>query len=478
MRSIAIDLGASSGRVIAGDIENNKIQLSELYRFSNSGQLSDEGLIWDLSHLFEELVRGLRTASEGLEIESIAIDSWGVDYVLLNSQKMLVLKPYHYRNDRTKDTQQEIEKILPRKKIFATTGIQFMEINTLNQLFASMRTHPKETSMANHFLMIADYFTFLLTGIITNEYSNASTTQLLNVHTNEWAYPIIKQLGLSLNMFHSLTMPGTKIGFLRQNLAKQTGLSRDVKIIATASHDTAAAIAAVPCDMNSFNQGEWIYISSGTWSLIGIELDKPIINSNALAYNFTNEKGIQKSVHFLKNITGMWIIQGCKQQWNKIYTSLTWDDINNQAKMSESFNIIIDIMHPDFLNPENMLETVLSHIHSFTPLKQPTIGQISRIIYESMVRKYCEVIHQIEEITQIRAKIIHIVGGGSQISLLNQMVADCTKLPVISGPVEATAIGNILIQAIPFGIVSNLSTIRQIVRNSFPSTIYTPKMES
>ncbi|MBN2156728.1 MAG: rhamnulokinase [Candidatus Lokiarchaeota archaeon] len=467
MKSIAIDLGASSGRVIVGEIEKNRVILTEVYRFSNSGQESDKGLVWDISVIFQEILKGLNQAAEqfGSDFDSLAVDSWGLDYVLLNSDKKIILEPFHYRNTRTRNSQSRIEEILPKQTLFSTTGIQFMEINTLNQLYASNRDYPDETSSAEHFLMVSDYITFLLTGIIINECTNASTTQLLHVHTNQWAYELIEKLELPSRIFHPLTMPGTKIGTLLKTVAQKTGLQTNTTVIATASHDTAAAVAAVPCEMTIFNPGEWVYISSGTWSLIGVELNSPIVEPIALKHNFTNEKGVQKTVRFLKNITGMWIIQECKKYWNIDNPNLTWDEINSQAEQADSLNRIIDVNHPDFLNPQNMLETVIDKIE--IPSKMLSIGQITRTIYESMAYKYHEVIHQIEKITKIKPKIIYIVGGGSKVSILNQLLANKTQLPVVCGPSEATALGNLLIQAMAMEKVKDLTTIRNLIRASF-----------
>jgi len=476
MNFMAIDLGASSGRVTLGILEESHLYLQEIHRFPNEGIETLHGFHWDLLAIYAEILKGLTKTATTIcqKLDGIAIDSWGVDYVLLNHNKKPLFWPYHYRDNRTVKTYDKIFTTISRDELFSLTGIQFMEINSICQMYASMLEVDHNKDTIAHFLMIPDYFTFLLSGQIMNEYSNASTTQLLDAKSKSWSHPILEALEIPTAIFHSLTFPGTQIGVLLPEIAQKTHLSSGIPIFATASHDTAAAVAAIPCDQGKYSFGEWVYISSGTWSLVGIEISHPILSEKALQYNFTNEGGVANTIQFLKNLTGFWILEECLKIWKLENSAITWNDIISMAERSLVPSMSIDINHSDFVHPKDMVKTIQKLVKEQYNRMISDIGDITQIIFFSLVDSYQQTIRQIEEITEIDVKVVHIIGGGSQNEYLNQMVADRLKLPVITGPTEATTIGNIVMQAIGTKMIESLPAARQIVRNSFDVKVFTP----
>lgn len=476
-RFLAFDLGASSGRAIVGILENKILKLDEIYRFSNSGVQISDSLYWDLIKLFQEIKIGIQTYKKkyGSELESIGIDTWGVDFVLLNEKDEPAGPVHTYRDNRTKGMLEKMLQKIPKKDIFERTGIQFMPINTSTQLFAMIQNESLDLKDAKSLLMIPDYFNYLLSDIKCSEYSIATTSQLFNPIDDSWAYDLIEKLGLQKELFCKIVDPGTIIGTIRKNLAKELGISKNVSIVAPLCHDTGSAITAIPVDMKKIKQGEWAYISSGTWSLFGVELNKPLINDKAMRYNFTNEGGFNKTSRFLKNLTGLWLIQECKRLWNKEDIKLNWDDIEKLAENAGPFEFFINPNDPCFLNPSNMIQEIKNYFNRHNQHVPNSIGEISRTIYESMVFNYRKALNNLEDILGNKIKLIHVIGGGSLNYILNQFTANALNIPVIAGPSEATAIGNILIQALTLGEIDDIEELRSIVKNSFQIKEYFPK---
>ncbi|KKM02664.1 hypothetical protein LCGC14_1782190, partial [marine sediment metagenome] len=468
VRILAFDLGASSGRVIVGILENELLKLDEIYRFSNEGIFIGNSLYWDVLRIFQKMKKGLSiyVKKYGPSLKSLGIDTWGVDFVLLDEQDNLLGPVHHYRDSRTEGMLDELFEIIPRKEIFNQTGIQFIQFNTLIQLYSMIKHKSPKLSIAKTFLMLPDFMNFLLSGVKYCEYSEVTTSQLYNPIIRNWAYDIITKLNLNPDWFGKIIQPGTTLGDIQEFIAKETGLSNKVKVIVPSTHDTGSAVAAVPVDMEEYERGEWAYLSSGTWSLLGVERTEPLINEKVLEYNFTNEGGVNNTIRFLKNITGLWLIQECKKVWEKEGFQLSWENIELEAKKSQGFQNFFNLDDVCFLNPSDMNEEIKSYceIHDQTPPQ--TIGQISRAVFENLAFRYRQAFDQLEILTGKKIKILFIIGGGSQNNLLNQFTANVLKIPVKAGPVEATAIGNILVQAIALGEIKNIIDLRHIVKSS------------
>ena len=476
VKVLAFDLGASSGRVIVGILENELLKFDEIYRFSNKGINVNNSLYWDVLRIFQKIKKGLSIYVEtyGPNLDSIGIDTWGVDFVLLDQNDEFLGPIHHYRDYRTKGMLEMLFKVISKKEIFNQTGIQFMPINTSIQIFSMIYHKSPRLSIAKTFLMLPDYFNFLLSGVKCCEYSEVTTSQLYNPIKRDWAYNIIRKLGLNSEWFPKIIQPGTVLGNIQDYIAKDIGLNTETKVIAPATHDTASAVAAVPVDMVEYKQGEWAYLSSGTWSLLGVEINEPLINEKVLEYNFTNEGGVNKTILFLKNITGLWLIQECKKIWDKEGLNLSWEEIEKVAEKAQAFQNFVYPDDPMFLNPLNMIDAIKTWFKMRDQAQPETIGQISRTIFENLAFRYKQVIEQLEDITRNKVKILHIIGGGSQNDLLNQFTANLLNIPVIARPSEATAIGNILVQALALGEIKNIRNLRQIVKKSFQIKEFTP----
>jgi rhamnulokinase len=476
-RFLGFDLGASSGRAIVGNLENGILKLDEIHRFSNSYVKVINSMYWDFLKIFTEIREGLQKYSNkyGSELQGIGIDTWGVDFVLLDEFNEPVGPIYCYRDKRTDGMLEKMFTLIPKKQIFSQTGIQFLPINSSTQLFSMLQNKQEHFSLVKTFLMLPDYINFLLSGKKYSEFSIATTSQLFNPRKMDWAYDVIKGLKLDLQWFPEIIMPGTIIGNLDKGIAQNVNLSKDTKIIASLCHDTGSAVAAVPVDMKKYKTCEWAYISSGTWSLMGLELDKPLINENVLKYNFTNEGGINGTIRFLKNITGLWLIQECKKIWDNENLGLSWDDIGKEAEKAPPFQSFIDPNDLIFLNPENMIEAIKNYCKKHNEIIPESIGEISRTIYESLAFKYKEILDILEILTKVKIKVLYIVGGGCKNELLNKFASNALNIPVIAGPEEATAIGNILVQAYAMGDIRDILELREIVRNSFAPKHYYPQ---
>jgi rhamnulokinase len=467
----AIDLGAESGRVFLGCFDGKRLGLHDCHRFSNGGVAILDSLYWDVLSLFTEVRKGIVAAAAACkgDLNSISVDTWAVDFALLDREDELVGNPHTYRDKRTGGMMEKAFYLISREDIFDQTGIQFLPINTLYQLLAMKMTQPKTLDIAETFLMIPDLFHFWLTGEKTCEFTNATTTQFFNPRIHDWAQPLLEKMGLPSHFLPPILKPGTVLAPLAASIASIAGL-KPFPVIAGATHDTAAAVMAVPTQTQNY-----AYLSSGTWSLLGAEIKEPIITKKSLAYNFTNEGGIGGTFRFLKDLIGLWLLQECRRIWAKSDEALSYDQLTAIASEAPQFKAFIDPDHPTFLAPPNMPMQICTFlIETDQPVPQEK-GAIVRLILESLALKYRLVLEQLEEILGQRFEVLHIVGGGAQNGLLCQFTANAIGRTVIAGPIEATACGNILSQALALGHLDSVTSARQVVRSSFNLTTYEPK---
>lgn len=468
---VACDLGAESGRVILGRLRDGRIALEEIHRFPNGAVKIAGSLRWDILRIFEELKIGLRkVAARNLPVESLSVDSWGLDYVLIGAGQPLLSQPYAYRDARSDGPYAAALKSPGAGPIFAETGIQFMSINTLYQLIAERESSPRLLGLADRFLMIADYLHFLVSGVVSAEESLASTTQIFNPVTRQWSGRLAELFAIPPEIFPPLVVPGTRLGSLLPEIAADTGLAADVQVIATCSHDTGAAVAAVPASGE-----DWAYLSSGTWSLMGVELPRPLLDESALAHGFTNEAGFGGTTRFLKNIVGLWLLQECRRTWTRSGKPLDYGTLATQATGASPFRSLINPKDPRFLKPDDMPEKIAAYCRETGQPAPETTGQFTRCIYESLALLYRRTLDELECVTGRRIAHLHIVGGGSQSALLNQFAANAIGRTVHAGPVEATALGNLLIQAITLGHLDSLATLRRSVAASFSIQDFHPQ---
>jgi rhamnulokinase len=456
----AVDLGASSGRVMLARFDGDRLTLDEAHRFLNGPMQVGDHLHWDVLRLFEEIKIGLSRAEQMGSVSSLGLDTWGVDFALLDENNQITGNPFHYRDPHTNGMLDLTFELVSRDEIFDRTGIQFMQINSLYQLIAMKGS--AALGAAKTFLMIPDLFNFWLTGRKANEYSNATTTQFFNPSLKGYDREMLARLGLPTDIYPEVVPPGTRLGSLLPSVAEEINFSL-IPVIAPACHDTGSAVAAVPME----NQ-KAAYISSGTWSLMGVEINEPVITSQSLAYNFTNEGGVDGTIRLLKNVPGMWLAQECRRIWAARGLDYSWEEMTSLAENAAPFTNFIDPEHPDFLNPPDMPVAIWGYC---ARAGQPDIefpGAILRCIFESLALKYRRVLEKLEELLGYNLEVVHIIGGGSQNRLLCQLTADACGMPVVAGPVEATAIGNALVQAISLRYVNSLSEGRQLVGRSFP----------
>ena len=464
---LACDLGAESGRLMLGSLDAGKLSLEELHRFPNTPIKSDGSLCWDIPRLFGQLKAGLRKAGAlKVPIASISTDSWGVDYLLIDARSEIIPPVFHYRDPRTARGVARVRASVGWPNIFDETGIQFMPLNTLYQL----ATEPSERlARAERILMIADAFNFFLCGQAAIEESNASTTQFYNPSTRQWSKKLLAALNLPERLLPAIVPSGTRLGRLRKELADETGLP-PMEVIASCSHDTGAAVAAVPADSST----SWAYLSSGTWSLLGVELPAPLITDACREMNFTNEIGYGGSVRLLKNISGLWLVRECRRAWAAGGQHLDYETLIKLAAETSPFVSLINPMDARFVAPENMPEAIAAFCRE-TGQPAPTMpGAFIRCTLESLAMLYRRTFRQIEQLVRRKIERLYVVGGGSRNALLNQFTADALQIPVLAGPVEATAAGNVLVQAITLGHVNSLSAAREIVRDSLPASRVNP----
>jgi rhamnulokinase len=469
-RFLAIDLGAETGRAILGTLEGGRLTLEELHRFPNTPVRLLTGLYWDTLRLFHEIRQALSICGRErkLALDGIGIDTWGVDFGLLGSDGALVDDPRHYRDSRTNGMLEKTFAVVPRQEIFAETGIQFMPLNTLYQLHAMRLSGSPALNAATKLLFMPDLFNYWLTGEMRAEVSIASTSQFYNPVKKQWASGLFRRLDLPERILPELMLPGTRLGTLLPEIAESSGLSSNVPVYATACHDTASAVAAVPAEGDG-----WCYISSGTWSLMGVELDAPVINQQSLALNFTNEVGAGNKIRFLKNIAGLWLLQECRRAWTLAGSEHNYEELSKLAALAPSARELID---PDaFPEPGRMPERIAEYCRARGWQAPDQPGGMTRLILESLASTYRKVLNNLEALLSRPINRVHIVGGGSRNQLLNQLAANATGRTIIAGPAEATAAGNILVQAIGAGAVSGLSEARQIVERSFALETYQPE---
>ena len=467
---LAFDLGASSGRAIMGDFDGNTIALEELHRFANGPHEVDGHLYWDIHTLFAEIREGLRKAlATGKPIDGIGIDTWGVDLCYLGADGKLIGLPHHYRDPRTDDIMPWTFQRISREEVYQETGIQFMNLNTIFQLSASLRDGEEALQQADKLLFIPNALTYLLCGKVAAEYSIATTSQLYNPSTHDWAWEIIDALGLKRSLFPAITPPCTLAGTLLPELQQELKCG-PIPVVLVGTHDTASAVAAVPADGSK----SWAYLSSGTWSLLGVELDQPLVTAAAMQANYTNEGGVGGKIRFLKNIMGLWLIQECRSEWKRRNQNYTFDQLDDMAAKAEPFRSLIDPNDPSFTTPGDMPARIADFCRRTGQPVPETPGQILRTALESLALKYRQCVDDLEAITEKPIELLHLVGGGCKNTLLNQFTANAIARPVQTGPVEATALGNIVSQAIALGHVSSLQEARDIIRNSTDAQTYQP----
>lgn len=462
---LAIDIGASSGRHILGYMENGKLKIEEIYRFENSINKIGDEYCWDIKGLFNEVKSGIKRCKEiGKIPTSIGIDTWGVDFVLLDDKDEMLGNAVAYRDDRTEGMMEEALKKIPKDMLYLYTGIQFQRFNTLYQLLAIKNKNKEILDKAKTFLMIPDYLNFLLTGRKVNEYTNASTTQLVNSFDRTWDEKMLKEYGINKDIFQEIKLPKTNIGGLRKELVEEFGF--DMKVILPATHDTGSAFIASVC-----NDNDSIYLSSGTWSLIGVENHFPICVPQAMDYNFTNEGGIDYRYRFLKNIMGLWVIQEVRRNLNNKYSFAELVDL---ARQHMDFSYIVDVDDDRFLKPDNMIEEIKDYCRETNQKVPEEVGEIAVCVYNSLAHSYKKAVASLEEIFEKKFKRINIFGGGCKNDLLNEIVSKVTGKEILAGPSEATAIGNIAAQLISLGTFKDLSEARQVIKESFDIKKFSP----
>lgn len=459
---LAVDIGASSGRHMLASMKDGKMQLEEVYRFPNGMDNKNGTLCWDVERLITEIKNGLKKCKEIGKIPvSMGIDTWGVDYVLLDKDDNILGDTVGYRDSRTEGMAEKVYEIIPQDDLYARTGIQKQIFNTIYQLMAVKQSHPEYLEQAETILMIPDYFNFLLTGVKKNEYTEATTGQLISPKTNDWDYELIDMLGYNSKMFLPVSMPGTVVGDFTEEVQKEVGFNCTVVLPAT--HDTGSAVLAVPT-----NDDDAVYISSGTWSLMGIERKEADCSMESMKANFTNEGGYDHRFRYLKNIMGLWMIQSVKKEFTE---DLSFAEICEMAS-KETISSIVDCNDDCFLAPKSMIEAVQKFCRDTNQQVPETVGEISSVIYNSLAKCYGDTVEEIEAITGKKYSTIYVVGGGSNAGYLNELTAKYTGRKVSAGPSEATAIGNIIVQMLHDGVFASLPEARTCVKESFDVKMY------
>ena len=460
---LAVDIGASSGRHMLGHLEKGRLVLEEIYRFENGMKQTKEGLCWDIPALFQEIKTGIRRCGELGKIPvSMGIDTWAVDYVLLDEQDQILGDTFGYRDSRTAGMDEEVYRLIPEKELYQRTGIQKQIFNTVFQLMAVKKAHPEYLEQARTFLMLPDYFHFLLTGEKRSEYTNATSTQLVNAETKDWDDEVISRLGYPREMFLPLSQPGTQVGVFTKEIEKEVGFS--CQVVLPATHDTASAVMAVPCQ-----EDNCLYINSGTWSLMGTENKKAICTEESRQKNFTNEGGYDFRYRYLKNIMGLWMIQSVRHEEKDQYS---FAQLCEMADECSDFPSRVFVNAQEFLAPESMTEAVRQYCEKSGQRVPETTGELAAVIYQSLAKCYGETVQEIEQLTGEHYDTIHIVGGGANADYLNRLTASQSGRQVLAGPSEATAIGNLMAQMIGKGEFAGLMQARACVAESFPIREY------
>lgn len=472
-RYIGFDIGAESGRCIVGVFENESRELSlhEVSRFNTPVVYTNGHYFWDILRLFGNMEQAIRTSVDefGSSFDGISVDTWGVDYVLLDPNDRLLGYPYHYRDSRTDPMMEYAATVMPHREIYRNTGIQFMQLNTLFQLLAEQQQTLSLLFIADQFLPIPNYLLYLLSGRRAAEYSSASTTQLCNPWERSWSRSILSQFNFPPNLFPEMVEPGTILGKVSPEIAQNTCLDTDTPIVACATHDTAAAVASVPA--KSFN---WAYLSSGTWSLMGVETNEPIVTDDSYSHNFTNEGGVAGTTRFLKNIMGLWILQECRKQWKRAGQEFTYRELEKLAGETAPVETWIEVDDARFLKPGKMVDKVIDFLKETNQEYDSSPGWIARCIIESLAFKYRLVFQELEQLTGKKIERLHGIGGGIRNALLCQFTADALDRPFVAGPVEGTAAGNIGVQALATGLLSDIAELRSVIAQSFHLKTYQP----
>ncbi|HEX6709737.1 MAG TPA: rhamnulokinase family protein [Rubrobacter sp.] len=463
---LAVDLGAESGRVLLGRFDGERMSVEEVHRFPNVPVWVSGAIYWDALRIFQEVKTGLAKGGEAGDISGVAVDSWGVDFALLDGEGELLSNPRNYRDPRTDGMMEQAFRLVPREEIYYKTGIQFMQINTLYQLLAMRDSPLLET--ADRLLLIPDLLNYWLTGEKVGEFTNVTTTQLYDLHAGDWARDVAGDMQIPGHIFPRIVQPATHLGPLLYEVADETGLAEGTTVTAAASHDTASAVVAVPAEGENF-----AYISSGTWSLVGVETPGPVLTSEAMHSNFTNEGGFGGKTRFLKNVMGLWLLQECRRQWIREGREFSYEELARLAEDAPS-GPLVDPDHPAFLAPGDMASRIKSFCEETGQRPPEEPAAVARCVFESLALKYGHAIEQAEGLTGQTIGTINVVGGGSQNALLCQLTAGAAQLPVVAGPVEATAIGNVMVQAFAQDKVGSLEEMRAVVRDSFEVSTYEP----
>ena len=466
----AVDLGATSGRTILGTLADGRLEQEELTRFPNNLIETGGHFYWDIYALYFEMIRGLKeVARRGIALTSIGIDTWGVDFVFIGQDGAILRNPMAYRDPHTFGRMEEyLEKVVSRREVYDITGIQFMNFNSLFQLYAMQQDGNSAIKMAEKVLFVPDALSWMLTGEAVCEYTIASTSQMLDPRTGDLSEKLIESVGLTRSHFGRMVQPGTKIGVLTEEVQKMTGLGA-VPVIAVAGHDTGAAVAAVPAKNEQF-----AYLSSGTWSLMGIETKDAIINDRSYELNFTNEGGIEGTTRFLKNICGMWLYERCRKEWPEEVRQLSHPELQGSAMQVEAFRSIINPDDKAFANPVSMIEAIQQYCRDTKQPVPETPAEICRCIFDSLALRYRQVFGWLKEFADFNLNVLHVIGGGSLNKYLTQFTADACNVEVLAGPQECTAIGNIMLQAKASGDVADIWQMRQIIANSVEMVVYHP----
>lgn len=469
---LGFDFGASSGRAMLGVFDGERIEIEEIHRFSNDPVMLCGRFVWDVPRLVYEMKQALLKLSRtGLRVDAIGIDTWGVDFGMLDKNGHLLGLPVHYRDDRTLGMREKVREIIPDRELFAHTGLAYNQFNTLYQLYAMKLEGDPVLEKAADLLFMPDLLAYFLTGKKGTEYTVASTSELINPYTRDWDIPLMEKLGLPTGFLGAVKLPGTVRGTLLKDIAKECGVD-EIPVIAIGGHDTASAVAAVPA-----REKDFAYISSGTWSLLGAEIDKPLCAESVMNANYTNEGGVDGSIRLLKNIMGLWIIQECKREWDRRSDAVGFAELVEMAVKAPAFKALIDVDDPCFMAPGDMPNRIQAYCEKTGQAVPKGRGEISRVIYEGLALKYRWAVERLEEVLGHPVKVLHIVGGGSKNALLNKFTAEAIKRPVVAGPGEGTVIGNLLMQAKALGAIADIPELRRVVEASFPTETFLPETD-
>ena len=463
----AVDLGATSGRTILGTLSEGSLELRELTRFANPIIETGGHFYWDIYALYNEIIGGLKVvAREGIEITSVGIDTWGVDFVFVGKDGGLLRNPYCYRDPHTVGMMDEYFRHVGKERVYDLTGIQFMNFNSLFQLYTLHKANDSALEVAEKILFMPDALSYMLTGEMVTEYTIASTSQILNPRTKQMEQELLDVCGVQTSQFGRFVFPGTQIGVLSDEVRRQTGLGA-IPVIAVAGHDTASAVAAVPAKDERF-----AYLSSGTWSLMGVEVKDAIINAESFDKNFTNEGGVEGTTRFLKNICGMWLLERCRKEWTDNYS---YGELIDAALAVPAFRSLINPDAPSFANPTSMIEAIKGYCRDTGQPVPESFGEITRCIFESLALRYRQVFGYLQQMAAFPIEVLHVIGGGSRNNLLNQFTCNAVGVPVVAGPSECTAIGNIMLQAKAAGVVGDIAAMRRLIADSVDTVTFVPE---